>query len=550
MTSASFAPATEQALATCKSGQPAMPPSISLMTFIKSRVPRRKMAALEESGGRPRIVKMMPWEPRMEWMARIEFIEDHIDKYGYDRALSLSMVWANVKFLHCRYPPETEELVQAYPAPTAPRKRYPKNGIYYLDGSGDEEREDEDGSNTDVTILTEAIGKYIGESRQRESTRLSRDSHVSDAVKHVFKRLDAGWLQQYLESGSGTHPVSVVHGICAKHQLRVEFAMKEVTAQEGLPLTQAYLLIEEDLILKGDLCSSTKEAKKMVAEQFRKQLSTLIAMSDSPAFSRRVESVGVEELTHHPLVAVAPDGGSKGSEMLQRMGWKQDEALGKDPQAERAALVQPVLSNSSRSGIGFGGVSSLSPQAIRQRLTEFAQSDKDELRFPGSLTTEERSVVHQVAEQFGLAHRSYGSGSDRQLVVSRKQSLPPPAEEPHTFPQCAPSYSQSGSEYPSQGGQQLHSNYGNHLSQGSYGNQQPHSEYGNHHSQGNYGNHYSQSGYGNHYSQGGYGNNYSQGSYGNQRPQGGYIHSQFFQQGAKRTLPPNRHHHYHPYQRS
>ena len=103
-----------------------------------------------------------------------------------------------------------------------------------------------------------------------------------------------------------------------------------------------------------------------------------------------------------------PDSRGKGVDPAA-FGWKQDEAIGRDPQAEPAAPVEPVLSNFGRSGIGFGGVSSLSPPAIRQKLSDFAQSDKDELRFPGSLSAEERGVVHQVAEQFGLAHRSFGS---------------------------------------------------------------------------------------------------------------------------------------------
>ena len=470
-------------------------------------------------------------------MARVEFIEDHIDKYGYDRALSLSVVWANVKFLKCRYPPEAEELVQGYPVPQEPRKRYPKSGVYHLDGSGNEDVEEANGSDPrddGASVLTEAIGKYIGESRLRESTKVSNDAHVNDAVKCVFERLDARWLQQYLESNSGTHAVSVVHGICAKHQLRVEFAMKEATAQEGLPLTQAYLLIEEDLVLKGDMCSSLKEAKKMAAEQFLEQLKTLISSSGSVLYPRQVESVSVDELTHRAPEPVAHDGGGKGSEMLQRMGWKVDEAIGRDPQADRAAPIEPVFSNIGRSGVGFGGVSSLSPQAIRQRLSEFAQSDKDELSFPGSLSSEERSVVHQVAQQFGLGHRSYGSGSDRRLVVSKKQPLLPTGDKPHLPTQYAASYPPSGNEYQSHGSygdQPVHGSYGNHYSQGSYGNQQSHNDYSNYQSQGSYG------------------NRYPQGGYGNQPSQGGYIHSQFFQRGAERTLPPNRHTHYHPYQR-
>ena len=102
MTCASLAHATEQALATCKSGQPAILQVLTTFTMSNNDIHLgEKMAASLQDSGRRRVVKMMPWEPRMEWMARIQFIEDHIDKYGYDRALCLSNV-GHLKFLHCR----------------------------------------------------------------------------------------------------------------------------------------------------------------------------------------------------------------------------------------------------------------------------------------------------------------------------------------------------------------------------------------------------------------------------------------------------------------
>ena len=58
------------------------------------------------------------WEPRNEWESRVKFVEDNIKDYGLEKALNLSLVWANMKFLGCKYPPGTEHLVQYYPVPS------------------------------------------------------------------------------------------------------------------------------------------------------------------------------------------------------------------------------------------------------------------------------------------------------------------------------------------------------------------------------------------------------------------------------------------------
>lgn len=68
-------------------------------------------AAVEE------VVKQGTWEPRHEWESRVMFIEDNVDRYGLEKATTLSMVWANMHFLGCSYPPRTEALVAHYPLP-------------------------------------------------------------------------------------------------------------------------------------------------------------------------------------------------------------------------------------------------------------------------------------------------------------------------------------------------------------------------------------------------------------------------------------------------
>lgn len=58
------------------------------------------------------------WEPRHEWEARVKFVEDNVDQHGLEKAVNLSLVWANMTYLGCHYPAGTEALVSHYPEPS------------------------------------------------------------------------------------------------------------------------------------------------------------------------------------------------------------------------------------------------------------------------------------------------------------------------------------------------------------------------------------------------------------------------------------------------
>ena len=62
-------------------------------------------------------VKRPPWEPRHEWESRVQFVEDNSDRYGLEKAINLSKVWGNMKFMECSYPQEVESMVSYYPVP-------------------------------------------------------------------------------------------------------------------------------------------------------------------------------------------------------------------------------------------------------------------------------------------------------------------------------------------------------------------------------------------------------------------------------------------------
>lgn len=63
-------------------------------------------------------VKRPHWEPRHEWESRVKFVEDNVGDHGLEKAVTLSIVWANMKFLGCSYPSGTEKLVSSYPVPS------------------------------------------------------------------------------------------------------------------------------------------------------------------------------------------------------------------------------------------------------------------------------------------------------------------------------------------------------------------------------------------------------------------------------------------------
>lgn len=54
-------------------------------------------------------------------------------------------------------------------------------------------------------------------------------------------------------------------------------------------------------------------------------------------------------------------------------------------------------------------------------MDSFLLTTEQELSFPSDLNSYERRVVHEVAEERGLLHESRGEGSERRIVVERKQ---------------------------------------------------------------------------------------------------------------------------------
>ena len=109
-------------------------------------------------------VKRPHWEPRHEWESRVKFVEDNVADYGLEKAVALSIVWGNMMFLGCSYPPGTERLVSSYPVPPLEElkarrkaKQSLKRGLGEDDSQGSPKRTKLDDTPTDVSSLISSI---------------------------------------------------------------------------------------------------------------------------------------------------------------------------------------------------------------------------------------------------------------------------------------------------------------------------------------------------------------------------------------------------------
>lgn len=383
----------------------------------------------------PLIVKMYPWESKHEWIARISFIEDHLPTYGFERALSLSMVWANMKFLGCRYPNATEQLVMHYNVPETDKSRtFPTNGCYVINAEdfpdgiplgaltregNDEcdalEKEDNDSDTaTQVSMLISNIRERVETEKKQGDVKPAVT--ISPEMSEICHKLV---LPE--EVSQDDHPVSLLTASCQKANLTISFAFKEHIDKTLKHPTiigyQATILIDDTIIGKGDSYSTKKDAKKHACEvviEHIKSLQQSTGCAPAPLHSECVQKSEILQGNGSTTTQQSVSVGGVGGQLLRKMGWNEETSA-------QSSQVFDSHSNPGRSGLGFAPQeSSALRQNIEQRLHEFVNSDKDELVFSSEFSVDERKMIHTLCNQYKLHHKSHGKGNDRQLVIQKR----------------------------------------------------------------------------------------------------------------------------------
>ncbi|KAM4021126.1 NF-kappa-B-repressing factor [Anomaloglossus baeobatrachus] len=109
-----------------------------------------------------------------------------------------------------------------------------------------------------------------------------------------------------------------------------------------------------------------------------------------------------------------------GNRLLRKMGWT-GGGLGRDGEG----IAEPICVKEkfSREGLGLAATSQKFTKGdIHKMIRDYAWSDNQEdLTFSNELSNEERKQIHETVRRYGLKSKSYGKGTQRFLVVSRKR---------------------------------------------------------------------------------------------------------------------------------
>ncbi|XP_078350233.1 NF-kappa-B-repressing factor-like [Oculina patagonica] len=307
------------------------------------------------------------WESDIQWKIRSQFIETWKDHYPGDKLAALSMVWANMKFLGCRYPAKTEEIVSELESKAAiciPDKaiRKPKplieNLTIYEPVEGDERT-----STNPVCILNE--------SAQKSKKTISFD--------------DLG-----------------VNGKTGTYSCAVTISNKVIAVGEGASKKQA----------KQDAAKNALEILRP-----RQPVIRVGSRSQQHESAPCVSKTELVSKAYEKAPSIAED--NIGNQMLRKMGWTGSGGIGKDGQGR----AEPVMAVGTDGKFGLGSDPTqgamVRKSSVQDILMSFISGPDREIKFSNELSKEDRALVHKISQQYGLKHRSYGKGDDRYLVVGK-----------------------------------------------------------------------------------------------------------------------------------
>lgn len=308
------------------------------------------------------------WETDIQWKARSKFIETWKYHFPEDRLAALSMVWANMKFLGCRYPAKTEELVNE------------------LESKGQ------------ISIPDKA---------EKKLKPLIENFTIYEPVEG--------------DECANHNPVSIMNESAQKSKKEISF--EDLGLSDETSLYSYAVMIADKIIATGE-GPAKKQAKRNAAENALEILRARQPVVRVGTASRQHQSAPCVSKTdlvskaYKSAPSISDD--NIGNQMLRKMGWTGSGGIGKDGQGR----AEPVLAVGTDGKFGLGcnptQGADVTKRSVQEILHSFISSTDQEIKFSNELSKEDRALVHKISQQYGLKHRSYGKDEDRYLVVSRE----------------------------------------------------------------------------------------------------------------------------------
>ncbi|ESO98857.1 hypothetical protein LOTGIDRAFT_113738 [Lottia gigantea] len=313
------------------------------------------------------------YESNTEWNIRRSFLTEHMETMTLDRLICLSKCFINYEIYGNIYPKEVMLM---------------------------------------LTNMKAAIADVIPDRKERLKSQY--EVEFVKPAKPESKISDAFTLENLEKSKPDSNCISKFFEACQKVKIELrkinehlkDFYFRELNDESfDFPLNCMH---QTCAFLKVNICWTMKY--KTIVDADNDMLSKDSVMEDKEKVSNEIE--------HGKKLGDS----NIGSKLMKKMGWS-GGGIGKNQQGR----AEPVLINKvvERSGLGADGKSSQKElkNVVFKIVNDYYHSNDDtDIAFAPDFSSFERKVIHDACRKFGLKSKSYGSGDDRYLVISRQRT--------------------------------------------------------------------------------------------------------------------------------
>uniref|UniRef100_A0A182QVM3 G-patch domain-containing protein n=1 Tax=Anopheles farauti TaxID=69004 RepID=A0A182QVM3_9DIPT len=351
-----------------------------------------------------------PHEDDDHWLLRRAFLEKNQHILPEDKLLCLAQVYMNIQLYQCLYPAEIMQQVEKLSEGLA--KEYMRSRAYML-------------KRIFITASGAAACKVRGEDL---ATTMSNDI-VGTSTE--------------IEGPKGLIPSNVMHRICkdviimnnnmantieAFNRLSNDIKMKSFVETLKSDRHEAFVEFAGHTIGKAQ-AETSKMAQTMASANALEFLSQHCYSLQRKKQATKVEGIEVlskantdsDSVRQQQADSMKLNSNNVGFKLMSKLGWT-GGSLG----LRGDGIVDPVEVELKVGRTGLGKDASegkLNETMIRQKLNELRNStQQDHIVFSNEYSSEERKLIHSIANRLNLKSQSYGNKTDgtRQLVVTRR----------------------------------------------------------------------------------------------------------------------------------
>lgn len=338
------------------------------------------------------------YESEDHWQLKRRFMLHFKERVPESRLICLTQVFFNIKFLGCRYPVETMNVVSemAKEIDGCWERRNPSIQRSFVKASDAVKR------NTSLKIQHSTADNHnVGNKREdleSDFIIVEYSENANESAMNILSR----------SSMLSKTPLSVVQSEgkkCGeiKTMLNIKGILTSEASGSSSKISKEQAAVDALAKLKKQ-CYTIKIKTKFHSDQVIDK-----ALVDSPT-------------TLEPASSTPLPNDNVGRKLMKLMGWT-GGGLGKDQQG----MTQPIESTLkiSREGLGLATRNTGSFMKEIEKILRKYKSDASnkDLVFSSEFTKDERKLIHLKAIRFHLKSQSYGKDNERFIVLSKKRNI-------------------------------------------------------------------------------------------------------------------------------